>query len=255
MPQADPFAEAQRRLRQDSQAAALSERPEDGRLMENVLYFARTLRAAGLPVGTGRLLAALEAVRAVGLDRRDDFYWALHAALVHRRDQQEVFDQAFQIFWRNPQFLDRLRGLLLPDITPPEQGEERGRELNRRLTEALAGRRPGGAEAEQREEVEVDALLTWSDKEVFRQQDFEQMSAEELARATQAVRQLALPLQRVPTRRFEPSHRPPRADLRATLRAGLREGGDLLDLRWKRRPHRPPPLGLHFDNSGAMSRN
>src|SRR5690606_31026754 len=92
MLQADPFAEAQRRLRQDSQAAALSERPEDGRLMENVLYFARTLRAAGLPVGTGRLLAALEAVRAVGLDRRDDFYWALHAALVHRRDQQEVFD-------------------------------------------------------------------------------------------------------------------------------------------------------------------
>lgn len=254
MSQVDPFADAQRRLRQDGQIAELEERPEDGRLAENVLYFVRTLRAAGLPVGPGKALAALEAVKAVGLDRRDDFYWALHAVLVARRDQREIFDQAFQIFWRNPKFLDRMRGLLLPDITPAEQRQERQKELSRRLADALA-RRPGGERGEQQEEqLELDAVMTWSDEEVFRQQDFEQMSAEELARAKQAVRRLALPLQKVPTRRFEPSHRPPRADLRATLRAGLREGGDLLELRWKKRRHRPPPLVILCDVSGSMSR-
>jgi uncharacterized protein with von Willebrand factor type A (vWA) domain len=60
---------------------------EGGRLIENVMYFARTLRAAGLPVGPGKVLAAIQAVEAVGVSRRDDFYWALHSVLVNRRDQ------------------------------------------------------------------------------------------------------------------------------------------------------------------------
>ena len=67
-----------------------------GRIAENIMYFARTLRAAGLPVGPGKVLDAVGAVEAVGIRRRDDFYWALHAVLVNRRDPQELFDQAFQ---------------------------------------------------------------------------------------------------------------------------------------------------------------
>ena len=57
----------------------------DGRLIENLIHFGRALRAAGLPIGPGKLIHAVEAVRTVGLSRRDDFYWALHAVLVSRR--------------------------------------------------------------------------------------------------------------------------------------------------------------------------
>jgi len=91
---------------------------DQGRMAENILYFARTLRAAGLPVGPGKVLDALKAVEAVGIGRRDDFYWTLHAVFVNRRDQQELFDQAFHVFWRNPEILQRMMALLLPDITP-----------------------------------------------------------------------------------------------------------------------------------------
>src|SRR3546814_18593159 len=113
-------------------------RPQGGRIAENILYFARTLRAAGLPVGPGRVLEALNAVEAVGLGRRDDFYWTLHAVFVNRRDQQEVFDQAFHVFWRNPEILQRMMALLLPDITPlAGQRPDDPEELSRRLADAL----------------------------------------------------------------------------------------------------------------------
>src|SRR5271156_1938275 len=93
---------------------------EGGRLVTNIMYFGRTLRAAGLRIGPGKVLAAVEAVRAVGLEDRDDFYWTLHAVFVNRRDQQELFDQAFHIFWRNPKLLERLLGMMLPEIQMPE---------------------------------------------------------------------------------------------------------------------------------------
>src|SRR5215813_9882357 len=84
-----------------------------GRLGENIMHFARTLRAAGLPVGPGRVLDAIRAVETVGLGDRADFYWALHATLVNRREQQAIFDQAFHIFWRNPRLLERAMAMLL----------------------------------------------------------------------------------------------------------------------------------------------
>src|SRR5215813_9229154 len=107
----------------------------DGRLIENLVYFGRALRAAGLPVGPGKMIDAVEALRTVGLSRRDDFYWALHSVLVSRRDQRPIFDQAFHLFWRNPQLLERMMGLLLPSFdTPEEKGKS---EIARRLAEAL----------------------------------------------------------------------------------------------------------------------
>ena len=79
-----------------------------GRLAANLMHFARTLRAAGLPVGSGAVLDALRAVEAVGLARRDDFYWTLHAAFVRRREHRPLFDEAFHVFWRNPRLLERV---------------------------------------------------------------------------------------------------------------------------------------------------
>src|ERR1700722_11648017 len=132
---------------------------EGGRLVTHIMYFARTLRAAGLRIGPGKVLAAVEAVRAVGLEDRDDFYWTLHAVFVNRRDQQELFDQAFHIFWRNPKLLERMLGMMLPEIEVPET--EKGEEMSRRLAEAL--KPPGQGEGkDQEDEIELDAAMTFS---------------------------------------------------------------------------------------------
>jgi hypothetical protein len=223
--------------------------PENGRLLDNIMYFARALRAAGLPVGPGKVLAAAEAVHTVGLSSRADFYWTLHAVLVNRRDQREIFDQAFHIFWRNPKILEKLMGLLLPSMTFEDPDRE---EMNRRLAEALQAALPESPR-ERETETELDAAMTYSAREALNQMDFEKMSGDELRQAREAVQQLAFVLAETRTRRYTPDPRGARADLRATLRAQLRSGG-MIALKRKRRVIRAPPLIVLCDISGSMSR-
>ena len=201
--------------------------PGGGKLARNVMHFARALRAAGLPVGPGRLVDALKAVETVGIGRRADLYWTLFAVFVSRRDQRELFDQCFHVFWRDPKILERMMGLLLPQLeaeAPP--GPEQ--EVSRRVGEALGPERaPGEGEAEEDEPpVELDAVLTWSAKELLQGKDFEQMSADELAAAKREIQKLRLPIMEVPTRRFVPEAHGRRIDMRRTLRQSLRDGGD-----------------------------
>src|SRR5260370_11175957 len=222
----------------------------DGRLVANLMHFARTLRAAGLPVGPGKVLDAVAAVEAVGITDRRDFYWTLHAVFVNRADQRVLFDQAFHVFWRNPELLKKMLSVVLRRMKI-ELRQEQGAEMLRRLAEALHPNRE--ARASEETELEFDAAMTFSDREQLRQMDFEKMSLEELARAKAAIARMRLPLFDVPTRRFAPDRRGARADMRATLRAALRSGG-LIELRRKSRRRRPPPLVVLCDISGSMSR-
>ncbi len=229
-------------------------RRDGGRLAENIMHFARTLRAAGLPVGPGKVLDAVRAVQAVGLDRRDDFYWTLHAVFVNRRDQRDLFDQAFHIFWRNPKLLERMLSMILPTFAGAAERDPV--EMNRRLAEALRGNQNGGNEQrdQAQDEIEFDAAMTWSASEVLQAMDFEKMSIEEVAQAKRQISGMTLPIMQVPTRRFRPNPAGRRADMRATMRAALRSGGDIIPLKWKRRRRRHPPLAILCDISGSMSR-
>ncbi len=224
--------------------------PGGGRLADNLVYFARVLRRAGLPVGPGKVLDALRAVQAVGVERRSDFYWALHATLVTRREQRPLFEQAFHVFWRNPKLLERLLSLNLP--ATPATAQEEPEPLQRRLAEALAGEQP--QRPTEKIEREIDASLTWSQQEQLRDKDFEQMSAAELAQARRMLEQLRMHRQALPTRRWRPAASGQRVDLRATLRRSMRGSAGLFQLERRVRRQRPPPLVLLCDISGSMER-
>ena len=218
------------------------------------MHFVRTLRAAGLPLGPGQTLRAIEAVRAVEITDKRDFYWALRASLINRHDQIDLFDQAFAMFWRNPDILNRMMDMMLPTLAiddPAKQDE--GEPLQRRLAEAMMPPRDQIQEREE-EEVEIQADMTWSAREQLQAKDFEQMSTEELETAKRAMTRLALPLAAVPVRRFEPTNRIARADLRRTMQKALRGGGDSIPLQYRRRKTRPPPLVVLCDISGSMER-
>src|SRR5258708_9673561 len=116
--------------------------PRGGKLATNIAHFARSLRRAGLRVGPGQVLRAIEAVEAAGLQKRDDFYWTLHSVFVTRRDQREIFDQAFHVYWRNPRLLEKMMEMLLPQVGLPAEPDQR-EQPRRRLQEAL---QPGHGE-------------------------------------------------------------------------------------------------------------
>ena len=226
-----------------------------GRLSENIMHFARVLRVAGLPVGPGKVVDALDAVRAVGIVDRDDFYWTLHAVFVNRRDQREIFDQAFHVFWRNPKLLERMLMAIIPTIDVPAEEDER-EEISRRVAEALAGMAEpeGTPQTDPEDTVEIDAVMTWSDEEVLRSMDFEKMSAAEIDLAKNAIARMTLPITEVPTRRFRIDTAGDRIDMRTTMRRSLRGGSHNLILARRRRRTRRPPLVVISDISGSMSR-
>lgn len=226
---------------------------EGNKLLPNIMHFGRVLRAAGLPIGPGRILDAVGAVREVGITKRRDFYWALHAVFVNRHDQHELFDQAFHIFWRDPRLLERMMGMLMPEL-PGEEMEEPADPPSRRVLEAMGPKESDRPEQEKEPEIEVEATMTASPNELLQDMDFEDMSADEIARAKAAIARMHLAIADVPTRRFRPSPTPRRVDMRATLRAAMRSGGAIIPLRYRRPRKRPPPLVFLCDISGSMGR-
>ncbi len=222
---------------------------DDGRLAENIVYFARALRAAGIPVGPGSVLDALAAVQAAGVGTREDFYWTLHAVFVKRHEHTLLFDQAFHLFFRRRSAIDKLLAMMLPQA--PAHEEEKPKPGAQRVQEALLS---GQGEAERKPpELEVDARLTVSDREVLQKKDFAQMTAAEIAAAKDAIKRLALSLDEIKTRRLAPHPHGHLIDLRRTLRASLKAGGAVIDLKYLGPRRKAPPIVALLDISGSMS--
>jgi len=228
--------------------------PEDGKLAQNIAHFARALRKAGLPIGPGRTLDAVNAVAAAGFDRREDFYFTLQAIFVSRPEERSTFGQVFRLFWRDPRYLDQMMSLLLPQVHGAQ--EDRVAEpAEKRAAEALLdGQLPPPPETDSNaEQIEIDASATMSSEERLKTLDFEQMSSGEIAEARRMLAKLTLPVQPLKTRRSAPSVLTARIDARRTLRDALRTGGEIARLAHKAPVPRWPNLVVLCDISGSMA--
>jgi uncharacterized protein with von Willebrand factor type A (vWA) domain len=222
----------------------------DLRLAEQIVRFARVLRTAGVKVGPGAALDAVDAAEAAGAIRRQDFYWTLHATLIKRHEDDAVFEQAFRLFWRRRDPNEAILAAMLP--TAPQAAIERP--AQRRVQEALQEDAPMRLPKPRKEdERDVDMRGSVSDVEILRHKDFAQMSADELSEAGRRIREIPLLWERVPSRRLVPDPRGHRIDLRRTLRASLRAGGEPIELKRRAPGKRLPPLVALLDISGSMS--
>ena len=231
--------------------------PDDPKLAQNITHFARALRKAGLPIGPGRVIDAVEAVAAAGFTSRQDFYWALHACFVSKPEHRVVFGQIFRLYWRDPRFLERMMEALLPSVRGVQE-EQAAKPGEKRAAEALLDGANQDVELpeppeDEGTEIEVDASLTISSEERLRSLDFEQMSTDEVARAKQILAQMKLPVQPMLSRRLMAARRGDRADWRRSFREAARRGGDIQTIARAKRRHRWPNLVVICDISGSMS--
>lgn len=221
-----------------------------GHLADNVALFGRALRAAGIPVGPGAIMDAVGAVEAAGIRRREDLYWTLHSVFVNRHEQTQIFDAAFRIFWRRRGFVEKLLAEMSP-LAPGEKSKEKPKPGESRVLEAMRPDRP--KPEEEVIEREVSARLTTSDRDVLKERDFAQMNAAEIARARRLIDQMRLPDDERATRRLRADRHGRLVDLRRSLRGSLRGGGATIDLEFRSRRTKPPPLVAIVDISGSMS--
>jgi uncharacterized protein with von Willebrand factor type A (vWA) domain len=221
-------------------------------LAANVMHFARLLRRAGLPVGPAEAIAAQEALTRIDLASKIEARTALRTSMIHRHEHQEVFDQAFALFWRDPSAAEQAAAMALLEAQK-EKKLERPPPASRRLAEAFAPKTDRKPEPQDEPPVQ-DAVLTVSDQERLQTMDFEAMSADEIAAAKREIQRLSLPLDLRRTRRTRPDANGPITDLRRTIRQSLRQGGEIFSIAHNRRTTRPPPLVVLCDISGSMSR-
>jgi uncharacterized protein len=213
-------------------------------LLRNILWFGRLLRAAGLEVHTGRLIDGVRGLEIVGLAAREDVRHALRTALVHRREDLDRFDRAFDLFWRrhesgdNPFQLhslgERPRRVVVDSAAPM-------------LASIAADRSPAS------EERLTAAVKTYSAREVLRVKDFARFTLKEIEDARALLRELTWRAGHRRTRRWAPG-RGRTLDLRRLVRRNMKHGGEPLDLPRRRRKEKTRPLVVIADVSGSMER-
>jgi uncharacterized protein len=222
------------------------------RIAANVMHFARLLRRAGLPVGPAETIAAQDALTRIDLASKVQARTALRTAMVHRHEHQDVFDQAFALFWRDPSAAEQAAAMALLDAQK-EKKPQRAPPAARRVAEAFAAKKDHPPQPKDEPPV-TDMTMTMSEQERLQQMDFEAMGATEIAEAKREIRRLVLPLDLRRTRRLRPDQNGPVTDLRRTIRTSLRQGGEILTIARNRRVTRPPPLVVLCDISGSMAR-
>ncbi|KIC42569.1 von Willebrand factor A [Ruegeria sp. ANG-R] len=230
--------------------------PDNPKLAQNITHFARALRKAGLPIGTGRVIDAIRAVQAAGFTEKRDFYWTLHACFVNRPEHRTVFAQVFRLYWRDPRYLEHMMSMMLPAIRGVQE-ERKADAAEKRAAEALLDGverdSPETTEQEAESEIEIDATQTASSEERLRNLDFEQMSTSEIAQAKRLLSRLTLPVKPIESRRGQANHLGNRIDRARTLRSAMRQGGELHDIARLHPKPRWPNLVALCDISGSMS--
>ncbi|MGA7808972.1 vWA domain-containing protein [Bradyrhizobium sp.] len=219
--------------------------PPTGNIADNITGFARALRAAGIPVGPGAVIDAMNALQVIEIGNRRDVFATLQAIFVKRHEHMLIFAQAFELFFRAAEEWKHM----LDSVPLPDHARKKPPPASRRVQEAMS--QPAMSEQPQAEEQDV--RLSVSDKEILQKKDFAQMSAAEIAQAVRAIALMRLPQAELKTRRHQRDARGLRLDMRRTLRGSLRTGGDIIDIHRLGRIEKPAPIVALLDISGSMS--
>ena len=219
-------------------SAVLREGQGERALTARVVGFCRYLRESGIGLGLGEQTDAARAA-ALALHDRERFRMALRATTAKSRDEQELFDACYPVYWNHLAEADLDEPDPADSVLPPLRLPQRGKQ---------SVQYEGDANLAPDREVSAAA---YSPQQVPARTDFALLSAAELEEMSHLLLVIGRQLARSLSRRYQPGTRGVRLDLRHTLRAGLRSG-ELLDLALLRRRRRRLKLALICDVSKSM---
>lgn len=221
---------------------------------DHIIAFGRVLRRLGFRVGSSHMLTAMEAVQIVGVRNKEDVREALKSCLVTRKEERELFDQAFQLFWKAPSKLPEVMQWLLQNTSIPSTTETKG---YHRVQEALREApppSPSPSEEQSESKVEIDQIVTYSATEILRKKDFAAFTNEEIAIARQYMQRFQWPVPPHASRRKDPRTAGRKLDFRRTAQQGARNAGEIIQLLHHGYKLKPRPVVLICDISGSMER-
>ena len=224
--------------------------------------FSSALRRAGVPSSPDRAARLAEALRLVPPQERDPLYWTCRVVLVSSRDQLPVFDMVFDAVFAGTLDPADFRG---DQNAPPSIGAEpRTRPTSPDQRSAVSAEQtllpqppalaPGGDGSTDADGPQRDSLLvTAAAEERLHQMSFADLAPDEVAEMRQLVRRIVLfTPERVSRRTRKTTRTSPRLDLRRTVRAAQRTGGEPVRLVYQQRRTRLRQLILLCDVSGSM---
>ncbi|MEP7382795.1 MAG: VWA domain-containing protein [Gemmatimonadota bacterium] len=214
-------------------------------LVATVVTMCRLLRERGVAVTPSESIDAARALGCIDLGDREEVRLALRAVMVSRREDHAAFDDAFRDVWAASEGLPQPIPLPGPrrDMTrPPTPAPPKPPSVS--LQNWM---KPG--ETDDGDPVRVRAA---SDRESLGSKDFAMYAADDDAAFDVLARQIARRLALRRSRRWKVARRGERIDLRRTVRASLRTGGDAIRLERRSRKLRRTRLVALCDVSGSM---
>lgn len=253
-------------LEQDAPGAGPRRRPERW-----IARLSRCLRAEGVPCAVTESVAARSALHHLDLGDSLDAYFGLRSVFLPGRRHGEAWDRCFWSLWggrgareREPEGQDG------GEMTREGSGEGRGSQGEvgssggggeeeepaalARLRSPGEGRGDAGGEAGGDEASEGALRAAYSPHESLGERSFASLTEVELRELDRVFDRLTLRLPARRSRRYRPSRRRGRADVRRSFRDALRHDGELIRLARRRRRREPPELVLLCDVSGSMER-
>ena len=224
-----------------------------GKLAGHIVAFGRALRRAGVRTDAARIALATEAVGLIGVDRKADVSAAMEAVMVSREQDRLVFRELFDAMFQDPELANKLLAQMLPSA----EGKAEPSKRRPRVREALTAPREAAAPAESEREVEFDAAMTASSRQLLKHADFNALGGAEYRLVERLARDIALPVPTVPSRRLRVANGTSahaRMHWPGVLQHAARTGGEMLRLPRLARREQPLPLLVLVDVSGSMER-
>jgi uncharacterized protein with von Willebrand factor type A (vWA) domain len=223
-----------------------------GYLLTNLLQFARLLRNLGMHISTRQIYELADGLTYINISRREDFYHAACGFLVHNPEELDIFQRAFDLFWSGKFEVLMELGLAYQQRVK-EQPELPDSEHPAIEKEILQHTSLPESEGDHNLSQETQLSPTYSPIELLYCKDFSEFNDDDLEQAKHYLQGLYWQLEsRRSRRQVRALKRAHSLDLQRAIRDSMKQGGEIFDLPWRRRKHKPRPLVVICDISGSM---